>query len=163
MKLLAIDASTHSTGYAFGSDGKFKQYGCLTTNSDNVLIRITAIRDQIVNIIKNNNINKIFLEEVYPEYNSHTNKILTWLQAAIIIGAFEANTQIEYQLINPSEWRAILGIKQGPGIDRETLKQEDIEYVKNKYQISSINDDEADALCIFDAYWKKNNNEINWE
>ena len=106
------------------------------------------------------------MQEVRPEYNSHTNKVLMWLQAVIIIAAYEINPAIQYEFINASQWRAALKIKQGRGIKRDQVKNSDIEYVKNKYNIT-VNDDEADAICIFDAYWtkenKKNNNEINWE
>lgn len=102
------------------------------------------------------------MQEVRPEYNSHTNKVLMWLQAVIIIAAYEINPKIQYEFINPSQWRAALKIKQGRGIKRDQVKISDIQYVKNKYNIT-VNDDEADAICIFDAYWEKNDNEINWE
>ena len=35
-------------------------------------------------------------------------------------------------------------------------------YVKDKYGIE-VNDDEADAICIFEGYCIKNDSEINWE
>jgi len=42
------------------------------------------------------------------------------------------------------------------------LKPQDKKYVKDKYNLI-VNDDEADAICIFDAYFEKFDNEINWE
>ena len=33
---------------------------------------------------------------------------------------------------------------------------------EDKYNIK-VNDDQADAICIFDAYWIKSDNQINWE
>ena len=33
MKILAIDASTKSTGYAVGEDGVLKSHGCITASS----------------------------------------------------------------------------------------------------------------------------------
>lgn len=102
------------------------------------------------------------MQEVRPDFGTHTTKVLMWLQAAIIIAAYEINPKIEYEFVNASEWRAALKIKQGRGIKRNQVKISDIEYVKNKYNIT-VNDDQADAICIFDAYWEKNDNEINWE
>lgn len=102
------------------------------------------------------------MEEVRPDYNSHTNKVLMWLQAAIVIAAYEINPKIKCSFVGASEWRAALSIQQGRGVKRETLKPRDIQYVKDKYNIK-VNDDEADAICIFDAYWSKESNEINWE
>lgn len=85
-----------------------------------------------------------------------------WLQAIIVVAAYEINPKIEYQFIGASTWRAALKIKQGRGVKREQLKPQDIQYVQNKYNIK-VNDDEADAICIFDAYHQKFNNEINWQ
>ena len=120
------------------------------------------MRDQLSKLIKNNKIDKIIMEEVRPEYNSHTNKVLMWLQAVIVVAAYQINPNIEYEFVGASEWRAAIKIKQGRGVKRQELKPQDIQYVENKYHLS-VNDDEADAICIFDAYWQKFDNEINWE
>ena len=162
MKILAIDSSTKSTGFSIGQNSTLQQHGCITASSKDVEKRIIKMRDQLSKVIKSNNIDKIVMQEVRPEYNSHTNKVLMWLQAVIIIAAYEINPKIQYEFINPSQWRAALKIKQGRGIKRDQVKISDIQYVKNKDNIT-VNDDEADAICIFDAYWEKNNNEINWE
>lgn len=53
-------------------------------------------------------------------------------------------------------------LKRGRGITRETLKQKDIEFVKNKFN-KIVNDDEADAICIGYAYTLPSANEINFE
>lgn len=120
------------------------------------------MRDQLSKLIKNNKIDKIIMEEVRPEYNSHTNKVLMWLQAVIVVAAYQIDSNIEYGFVGANEWRAALKIKQGRGVKRQALKPQDIQYVENKYHLS-VNDDEADAICIFDAYWQKFDNEINWE
>ena len=102
------------------------------------------------------------MEEVRPEYNSHTNKILMYLQASVVIMAYEINPQTEFEFFGASQWRAKIKIKQGRGIKRNQLKPQDVNYVQQKYGIK-VNDDEADAICILDAYWTNENNEINWE
>lgn len=162
MRILCLDLSTKSSGWCIGQENNLESHGFITASSKDALKRIRKMRDQLSNIIKNNKINKIVMEEVRPEYNSHTNKILMWLQAAIVLAAYEIDPKIEYDFIGASEWRAALKIKQGRGIKRQQLKPQDIQYVQNKYNIL-VNDDQADAICIFDAYWQKNNNEINWE
>lgn len=161
MKILALDLSTKSSGYAIGSDQKLSSYGCITATDKNPYKRIIKMRDLIIQLIKKNKITKIVIEEVRPEYNSHTNKILMYLQASIVLAAYEFNSQIQFNFLGASEWRARIKIKQGRGIKRESLKLQDIEYVKNKYNISA-NDDQADAICLFDAYFCNIKNEINW-
>lgn len=163
MKILSLDLSTKSTGYCIGQDQSIISHGCITASSKDVEKRIIKMRDELSKIIKNNKIQKIIMEQVRKQqYNSHTNKILMWLQGAIVIAIYEINPSIKYDFIDTSVWRAALKIKQGPGIKRDVLKPQDIQYVKNKYNII-VNDDEADAICIFDAYNEKFNNEINWE
>lgn len=162
MKILSLDLSTKSTGWCIGQDGLLKEHGIISASSKDVIKRIIKMRDQLINLIKNNQIDKIIMQEVRPDFNLHTGKVLMWLQSAVVIAAYEINSKIQCSFINANEWRAALKIKQGPGIKREMLKPKDIQYVQNKYGIQ-VNDDEADAICIFDAYWFKNDNEINWE
>jgi hypothetical protein len=45
MKILFLDLSTKSTGYAIGEDGKLITYGCITSSSKDVLKRITIMRN----------------------------------------------------------------------------------------------------------------------
>lgn len=162
MRILTLDLSTRSSGYAIGQDGQLKSYGCITASSKDVVKRIIKMRDQLGKIIRQNQIDKVIMEEVRPQYNSHTNKVLMWLQAVIVVAIYEINPKIQYDFIGASEWRAALKIKQGRGIKRASLKPQDKKYVKDKYNLI-VNDDEADAICIFDAYFEKFDNEINWE
>ena len=162
MRILSLDLSTKSSGWCIGQNGSLETHGCITASSRDVVKRIIKMRNQLSKIIKNNKIDKIIMEQVRPEYNSHTNKVLMWLQAVIVVAAYEIDSNIEYQFVGASEWRAALKIKQGRGIKRQALKPQDIQYVQNKYNIQ-VNDDQADAICIFDAYWQKFDNEINWE
>ena len=162
MRILSLDLSTKSSGWCIGQNGSLETHGCITASSRDVIKRIIKMRDQLSKIIKNNKIDKIIMEEVRSEYNSHTNKVLMWLQAIIVITAYEIDSNIEYQFVGASTWRAALKIKQGRGVKRQVLKPQDIQYVQNKYNIQ-VNDDQADAICIFDAYWQKFDNEINWE
>ena len=163
MKILTLDLSTKSSGWAlFNQKNNLQSYGCITDSSKNVIKRIIKMRDELSSIIKNNQINKIIMEEVRPQYNSHTNKVLMWLQAAIVIAAYEINPKIQCEFIATTTWRAAIGIKQGRGMTRDKLKPQDIQYVQNKYNID-VNDDQADAICIFDAYIQKNNNQINFQ
>lgn len=162
MKILSLDLSTKSTGWAIGENQQLLAYGCIMKNSKNVVARIVEMKNEIDNLIRTYHIEKIIMEEVRPDYNAHTGKVLMWLQAAVVIAAYENNPKIECDFIGASSWRAMLSIKQGRGIKREQLKPKDIKYVQDKYNIT-VNDDEADAICIFDSYFLKINNEINWQ
>ena len=115
-----------------------------------------------------NSITKIVVEEVRPEGgygvgNTKTHRALMWLQAATAFLIHDNYSSVEIEYIYPSSWRAALGIKNGRGIKRTSLKEQDIQYVQEKYNIT-VNDDEADAICIgLSQYKEKDSNEINWE
>ena len=80
--LLALDASTKSTGYAVFDGTTLVTSGCITSASTDVLKRIFIMKDGINTILSQYPIKKIILEEVRPDSNSgnlHTQKMLTYL------------------------------------------------------------------------------------
>lgn len=161
MKIITLDLSTKSSGWSFGIDTILKQHGCIVASSKDVEQRIIKMRNQIIALICRYSPDKIIMQQVRPQVNSHTNKVLMWLQGISVIAAYECNPKIQIQFMGASEWRAPLKIKQGRGVKRDQVKSHDIQYVRNKYNIE-VNDDQADAICLFDSYWLKNDNEINW-
>lgn len=158
--ILALDASTKSTGYAIFDKEKLIQYGYFTASSSDLLCRLDKMKKEIIQIIERaqSPIECVILEEVRPELgnNIKTYKALMWLQAMIVLLMHEKyNLKVEF--LYPSEWRKVCGITQGRGIKREQLKQEDISYIKTAFNIQEdINDDTADAIGIGYAYIQKN-------
>lgn len=169
MKILSLDLSTKSSGWAIFEDKKLINHGCITFSSTDLIKRIHKMTDEIKQILINNQkIEKIIVEEVRPEGgygvgNQKTHKALMWLQAAVAFLIHDNFSLVEIEYIYPSSWRAKLGIKNGRGIKRTTLKEADITFVKNTYNIL-VNDDEADAICIGLAYFQDEVEEgYNWE
>lgn len=167
MNILALDLSTKSSGWAVYESTELKDYGCITSASTNLIKRIYIMSDGIEDVLNKYKIDKIIVEEVRPEGgygvgNQKTYKALMWLQAKIAFLIYEKFKKIEIEYIYPSSWRASIGIKTGRGIKRTSLKQADIDFVKEKYNID-VNDDIADAICIGYSNFNKQSNEINWE
>lgn len=156
--ILALDASTKRTGYAiYTQKNETIKYGVISSASADVEKRICIMRDEIIRLVKENNIKTIIIEEVRPDGgNAHTGKVLTWLQGCIAVAAYEYNKNIEIVYIGPSSWRRVIGIPQGRGVKREQQKIMDIEYANKTYNLhlTSFQDDEADAICILSAYFK---------
>lgn len=168
MNFLFLDLSTKSTGYAISDDkGKLITYGLITASSSNNVSRIQKIQSGIIELVKQHNIEKLIVEDVHPEaYGySDTARLLMWLQGSIVLGAHTINNNINsksIEFMQASEWRKNLGIKTGRGIKRENLKPLDIKYVKDTYGIDA-NDDVCDAICLYTAYFKSQQDELNWE
>lgn len=167
MNILSLDLSSKSSGWAFFEDNKLIDYGCITSASTDLIKRIYIMRDGIQEVLNKYTIDKVYIEEVRPQGgfgagNIQTHRALMWLQAAIAFMLHDFNKKIVLEYVYPSTWRATIGIKNGRGIKRESLKQADIDFVKERYNIS-VNDDIADAICLGISQLEPEKNEINWE
>jgi Holliday junction resolvasome RuvABC endonuclease subunit len=163
MNILAIDASTKSSGLALFEDTKLKTYTCITASSTDLIKRIQKVIKELNTFLTENKVDKIILEEVIQDSskNIKTYKALMYLQAGITFLLHENFPHIEVEYVYPSEWRASCGIRNGRGIKRESLKEEDINFVKQNYGIT-VNDDVADAIGIGHAYVNKLDNKFDW-
>lgn len=165
MIILSLDLSTKSSGWAIFKDGILLDSGCITSSSLDLLKRINIMISGLKAIVEKYQPNKVVAEEVRPEnglQNLKTHRALMWLQGGVALMLYEYNTKLEMDLIYPSSWRAAIGIKTGRGIKRTTLKEKDIQFVKENYNLD-VNDDEADAICIGYSYSHDVETEINWE
>lgn len=165
MRILSLDASTRSTGFAIFDDKKLEEYGVLTASSTDLIKRINKIITGLEQVLTRGKIDQIIIEEVRPEQgkNLQTYRALMWLQAAINFLVHEKFPKIKIEYIYPNEWRKACGIKTGAGVRREDLKKKDIAFALQTYGYQHNIDDEADAICIGHAYVNQLNNEINWE
>lgn len=149
MKIIGLDCSTKSTGYCIFEDKKLIEYGCITASSTDLLKRINKITNELLKIFKKYNIEKVIMEEVIPTTgkNVKTWKALIYLQAILSMELYKSFPQIKIEFIYPNSWRSKIGIHTGKGITRDKLKNEDIKFVQDNYNIT-VNDDIADAICI---------------
>lgn len=166
MKILAIDASTKSSGLALFEDKQLITYDCITASSSDLIKRIKKIVIELDTFLQKYQVDTIILEEVRPDKNIQqslkTHRALMWLQAAINFLIHEKYPHITVSYTYPSEWRAACGIKNGRGVMRASAKELDIQFVKDNYNIT-VNDDIADAIGIGHAFVNQLESEINWE
>lgn len=165
MYILAIDASTKSSGWSVFKDEQLVDYGCIQSASTDLIKRIYIMKNGLEEVLNKYKIDKIVLEEVRPEQglqNLKTHKALLYLQAAIAFLVYEKFNKVKIEYVYPSEWRKVCGIKTGRGVRRDALKPLDIAFVKEKFGIQ-VNDDIADAIGIAWAYIQTHKDEMNWE
>lgn len=164
MKILALDLSTRSTGWAVFEETELIDYGCITASSSDLINRIHKIINGLDVVLDKYEIDKIVVEEVRPEMgtqNIKTHRALMWLQGAVAIFIHEKCGKLDIEYLYPNQWRKLCGIKTGSGVRRESLKPKDIAFVKDKYNIV-VNDDIADAIGIGYAYSNVINNSYDW-
>ena len=64
MKLLSLDLSTKSSGWAIFADGDLKNHGCITSSSTDLIKRIHIMADAIDEILQNNEIDHWLIYEM---------------------------------------------------------------------------------------------------
>lgn len=152
MKILSIDASTKSTGWAIFEDQNLIESGFIAASGKDALDRIEYMRAELRKVYDEHLPQEIIIEDVIPDdvnNNQSVFKSLMYLQAAIVLEFHKSKKTLHFFV--SSEWRKLCGIRTGRGIKRAELKSADIKFVKDTYNIDS-NDDECDAICIGYAY-----------
>lgn len=149
MIILSLDLSTKSSGWAIFEGQELKKYGCITAGSSNLFKRIDKMISGLEVILQENDIDKVVIEDVFPEDVKHNQNVFNALK---YLQGFVLHLLDNYKLTNiefytASQWRKRCGIKTGQGIKRESLKPKDIKFVKNQFNLN-VNDDEADAICL---------------
>lgn len=148
--LIALDESTTSTGYAVFKNSTLIEHGIFSSKSKDVLERVSYIMEEIEKLIKKYKPSDMIIEDVQITMNAATAKSLLGLQFMIEIYAHRNN--ISCETYRTTKWRKILGLSNSRTLDRKAKKQETIDYVKNKYKIEVLKDDESDAIAIGTAY-----------
>ena len=159
MILLALDTSVASTGFAiFNEKQEIITYGNIPTEKKDFEtedLRLNYIGNVIDELIRTYNVTDIIEEDQFTSINSKTILLLRKLVGVISRIAYKYEINISY--VDPSQWRAKLGIK---GKDKKLaafnyLKDNNIiDLGELKTSGKKKNDDITDALCIGLSYFK---------
>lgn len=148
MKILSLDMSSKSTGWAIFDNKKLVNYGCITCSSTDPLKRIKKITKEIENIYNQYLPEEIACEEILLDdvhHNQNVFKILMYLQASVVLMFHTYGKEITFYV--SSAWRKKCGIRTGRGVTREMVKAASIKFAKDTYNIEA-NDDICDAIGI---------------
>lgn len=152
IKLITIDSSTNKTGIGYYIDGKFYNHELLDFSNDkNMDSRLKDMSVSLIHILNEFNPTILYIEDTVVLRNAQTQRFLTRLQG--VIYGWCILHDCEFNTIRPTQWRKRLGFRQGKNVKRDQLKEQAINYVKEKYELE-VNDDVADALCIGSAVLK---------
>ena len=153
MKLLAWDQSSKKSGFCLIIDGKYVKSGIIDKSDiSDTDTRISEMGVAICQQIKELNPDVVVIEDVQSQGSISTVVSLSRLQGFILGWCYVKH--IKTEIIRPSAWRKVLKFKQGAGVKRHELKEQGLNYVKNKYNME-LSEDEAEACCIGDASWIK--------
>lgn len=152
MKVMGIDASSKITGVAI-FDGKLKYWNAINLSYiKDYDTRSGDMMREIGKEIEKHNPDVVYIEDTFEKqggfHNAATMKKLCYIIGGVRYACISHD--VPFNLILPSEWRKLVGISKG-GVERETFKERALAYVKERYGVTDITDDVADAICIAEA------------
>lgn len=159
-KLLALDQSSHITGWAVFDGDKLVAHGKISVDDPDIGERLYKIKTQVIELIDKYKITEVVFEDIQLQTNVVQN-VRTFKVLAEVFGVlYETFTELELpnEAVLAASWKSTLGIR---GIDRATQKKNAAEYVAKIYNIKATQD-ECDAICIGTHYIKTNPESFDW-
>lgn len=162
MRILALDQASRISGWAIFEDENLISYGKIDASKyEDLGSRLHYIREEIKSLIQTENINKVYLEDIYMD-GQHVNNVSTFKILAEVFGVLYelcVDINIPVDAVLAGTWKSTLGIK---GKTRPEQKKNAQNWVIKNYNIKPTQD-ECDAICIgaHAIYQKKS--EFNWE
>ena len=147
--ILALDQASRTSGYAVFQEDKLIASGTFTYGDDDFSLRLVKIRNKVIALIEQYNINKILLEDI--QLQGQTNNVETYRKLAEVRGVLSelaCEMNIPHEIIHSQTWKSTLNIK---GRDRATQKRNAQAFVVDTYG-KKVTQDESDAICIGTHY-----------
>lgn len=161
--LLALDQSSHITGYAVFKNNKPIEVNHFSAEGNDLGERLEYIRNKVISLIKEYEIDEVAFEDIQLQ-DMEGNKevgIKTFKMLAEVFGVLHElmeELDIKYSIIPPIVWKASFKIA---GKGRAAEKKASQKYVLDTYGLKCT-EDEADATCIGAHVLKKQNEEFDW-
>lgn len=158
-KILALDQSSKISGYSYYEDGKLIKYGKFDCGDMDLPIRLTKIRNYVIQLINEFQPEYILIEDIQLQDNVKNN-VKTYKALAEVIGVISQlcnELNIPHELVPSATWKSALSIK---GKNRTEQKRNAQSWVVNNYSIKPTQD-ECDAICI-GHYFTHKTVEFNW-
>lgn len=151
--ILALDQASRTSGFAVFRENELIASGTFTFDDDDFSLRLVKIRNKVISLIEQYNINKILLEDI--QLQGQTNNVETYRKLAEVRGVLSelaCEMKIPHEIIHSQTWKSSLDIK---GRDRTTQKRNAQAFVTAAYG-KKVSQDESDAICIGSHYIKSN-------
>ena len=149
-KLLALDTSTSSTGWAYFENGKYVVSDVISIkNQKDTDLRMEQMISEIYRLIECYSPTVVVTEMTVVVRNPAVQRMLT-----MILGAVYGNcvvNDIDYYSLRPTEWRKLIDPGKKPK-KRDELKEWSKQKVFELYGIDNVTDDVSDAILIGQAY-----------
>lgn len=161
-KLLALDQSSHTTGYTVLNNGKIVKVSHFDCVGNDLGDRLYQLRNYINDLINEYDIDEVVFEDIQlqdvngnKETGIKTFKILA--ETFGVVHELLTERKIKYSAVLPIKWKAHFKIAGKGRVQEKKMAQS---YVEKNYKINCT-EDEADSLCIA-LYQFDQTNSFDW-
>ena len=161
--ILALDQSSHTTGYDIFKDGKPIVISHFDAVGKDLGDRLEWIRNKIISLINEYDIDEVVFEDIQLQdvNGSREAGIKTFKVLAEVFGVIHellTELEIDYTIVPPIVWKATFKIA---GKGRAQEKKMAQAYIQSTLSLTCT-EDEADAACIALHLIKKSQSSFNW-
>lgn len=161
--LLALDQSSHTTGYAIFENDLPVVISHFDVNNADLGQRLYVIREKVIDLIERYNIDEVVFEDIQLQDVNGSKEVgvKTFKMLAEVFGVIHElvnELDIKYTIVPPIIWKSTFKIA---GKGRSAEKKMSQKYVLDTYGIKCT-EDEADATCIGAHIIQKKNSEFDW-
>lgn len=161
--ILALDQSSHTTGYAVFKDDSPIIISHFDANGKDLADRLEYIRNKIIKLVNEYEIDEVVFEDIQLQdvNGSRETGIKTFKMLAEVFGVVHElvnELDVNYTIVPPIVWKATFKIA---GKGRSQEKKMAQAYIKATLGLACT-EDEADAACIGLHYLSKKKNEFDW-
>ena len=157
VKILSLDASTKSTGYAIFDNGKLVAHGVIKEKHDDWRENVMAETMELAAIIREHQPDAVYAEDVPMKDGKLTIAKLGAVQGMIL--SLCAGFRLKPTFLLPTVWRRELGMFDGTrkGMTRDVLKEKAVRMANEIFGLDLVwvkpnstknMDDEAEAILI---------------
>lgn len=143
-RVLALDQSSHKTGYAVFDGKQLIKYGVFEATEENEILRFKTIRDWALSMLENWQPDEVSIEGIQYQQNMGVTTFQTLARLQGILMITFQDFGVPFKICATNTWRAHCGVKGRQRADKKRSMQL---LVKQWYDIS-VSDDEADAIGI---------------
>ena len=157
VKILSLDASTKSTGYAIFDNGELVAHGVIKEKHDDWRENVMAETMELAAIIREYQPDEVYAEDVPMKDGKLTIAKLGAVQGMIL--SLCAGFRLKPTFLLPTVWRRELGMFDGTrkGMTRDVLKEKAVRMANEIFGLDLVwvkpkstknEDDEAEAILI---------------
>lgn len=159
-KILGLDQSSTSTGWALSEGGQLIETGVISKkqSKEEYEEKVYDICLKVKELVKEYEPDLVVFEDIQNQGNMDIFKKLAQLQGCLIFMLRELG--VKYEILHTATWRKELGMggEHGKGVKRDEWKKRAQHYAEDLGEFNVCNDID-DAICITMASQKKWANE----